>query len=546
MYVARDADGKQVALKELAFVQSPTLAAIAAFEREAKILRALEHPAIPRFVASFEEGEGVHVRYYLAQELVTGEALDARLGDHWFTEPEIIDLARQVLGVLVYLQGLSPMVIHRDIKPANLLARADGSIAVVDFGAAYVQGATAGSTTIGTFGYMPIEQLAGLVDATTDPYALGASLIHLLTRREPWRILQGSALEQINVSPALRAFLGKLVAAEPRDRFPNAAAALEALDRVAKGEPAPAAAEPPRPRRARWRPPVMAAAAAGVALAAASLGAAGYAYLASPGQAEVPPAGAYGGEPDRELAEMIAFKDEMCRCPVGDRACAERVSGKLERGARLTAGEAERERVAAILRETARCMKDAMSPSATLRLTLPPGVPGELYIDGAPAPGPAVVDGSEVPIAPGRHALRVVGPGGVACNAEGTFELGKTTTIHCIHVPPSSVPQDSTPHTVKPSTLEANRLRGTTRIEPDDATRQEIAKAGVARVVGAFRLCVDAAGEVVEVRKLKSTGFEAYDRKIDAEIQRWAFRPIQLGDTPVAVCTAVTFVYASP
>ncbi len=51
---------EQVALKELAFVQSPTLSAIAAFEREAKLLRALEHPAIPRFVASFEEGAGVH------------------------------------------------------------------------------------------------------------------------------------------------------------------------------------------------------------------------------------------------------------------------------------------------------------------------------------------------------------------------------------------------------------------------------------------------------------------------------------------------------
>src|SRR6185295_6128077 len=67
MYVARDADGKHVALKELAFVQSPSLEVVAAFEREAKFLRALEHAAIPRFVASFEEGEGVHTRYYLAQ-----------------------------------------------------------------------------------------------------------------------------------------------------------------------------------------------------------------------------------------------------------------------------------------------------------------------------------------------------------------------------------------------------------------------------------------------------------------------------------------------
>jgi serine/threonine protein kinase len=56
MYAARDVDGKQVALKELAFIQSPAADALTAFEREAKFLRALEHPAIPRFCASFQEG----------------------------------------------------------------------------------------------------------------------------------------------------------------------------------------------------------------------------------------------------------------------------------------------------------------------------------------------------------------------------------------------------------------------------------------------------------------------------------------------------------
>jgi serine/threonine protein kinase len=277
MYAARDTDGRQVALKELAFVQSPTLSAIAAFEREAKVLRALEHPAIPRFVASFEEGTGVHVRYYLAQELVSGQSLDARLEDHWFTEAEIIDLARQVLGVLVYLQSLSPMVIHRDIKPANLIARPDGSTAVVDFGAAHVQGSTAGSTSIGTFGYMPIEQLAGIIDATTDPYALGASLLHLLTRREPWRLLQGTSLEGANLSPALREFLGTLVAPEPRHRFPNAAAALAALEQAAAAKDE--APRSPKPVRARWRRTVFPIGAA--ALVAAGLGAAGHAYVSS-------------------------------------------------------------------------------------------------------------------------------------------------------------------------------------------------------------------------------------------------------------------------
>lgn len=228
MYVARDADGKQVALKELAFVQAPTASTIEAFEREAKFLRALAHPAIPRFLASFDEGRGVHARYYLAQELVAGTELD-RIDEHWYSEAEIVDIARQVLDVLVYLQSLSPMVIHRDIKPANLIKRADGKIAVVDFGAAYVDGSTVGATTVGTFGYMPTEQLAGIVDATTDLYALGASLLYLLTRQEPWRLAQSKTTP--NVSAPLRAFLDKLTASDPNARFQSAKQALAVLDR---------------------------------------------------------------------------------------------------------------------------------------------------------------------------------------------------------------------------------------------------------------------------------------------------------------------------
>ena len=231
MYVAHDADGKQVALKELAFVQAPSQSTIDAFEREAKFLRALEHPSIPRFVASFEEGRGVHARYYLAQELVDGTSLD-RIEQRWYTEDEIVEVARQVLGILVYLQSLSPMIVHRDVKPANLIRRRDGTIALVDFGAAYVDGATAGLTTVGTFGYMPVEQLAGIVDATTDLYALGASLLYLLTRQEPWRLAQTRTT--VNVAAPLRAYLDKLTATDPRERFASAKEALAMMDRRAE------------------------------------------------------------------------------------------------------------------------------------------------------------------------------------------------------------------------------------------------------------------------------------------------------------------------
>ena len=237
LYVAVDGNGKRVALKELAFVQAPTLESLAAFDRETKFLRALSHPSIPKFHASFIEGTGIHTRMYIAQDLVEGQSLLARLSDHWFAEAEIIAIARHVLDILVYLQSLSPMVFHRDIKPANLIARADGSIALVDFGAARDVSETMGNTAVGTFGYMPMEQMAGVYDATTDLYALGATLLHLLTRREPWKLLDGGGVG-VNVSPGLRAYLDRLCAPRRGDRFPDARAALAAIGDLRAPAPA--------------------------------------------------------------------------------------------------------------------------------------------------------------------------------------------------------------------------------------------------------------------------------------------------------------------
>jgi len=230
MYLARDAHGNAVALKELAFVQAPHPDAVAAFEREARLLRQLSHPQIPRFLAAFREGEGVHTRLYLAQEYVEGQSLQDHLATHQFSEAEARDVAQQVLSILEYLQGLAPMVFHRDIKPANLIRRADGRIALVDFGAARDLGSTVGATLVGTFGYMPVEQMGGIVDASTDLYALGATLCHLLSRRPPWKLVEDpQALERLNVSRGFRDYLARLTARQPADRYPSAAAAAQGL-----------------------------------------------------------------------------------------------------------------------------------------------------------------------------------------------------------------------------------------------------------------------------------------------------------------------------
>ncbi|HZN95631.1 MAG TPA: serine/threonine-protein kinase, partial [Myxococcales bacterium] len=243
MYVAEDAGGRKVALKELLFAAVPTLQQLEAFEREGRLLLQLEHPRIPRVVDSFKEGEGTGTRFYLAQELVEGESLWQRLHAGTFDEPQARDVAAQVLDVLAYLHGRTPRVIHRDVKPHNLIARPDGVIALVDFGAAreLASGVTHQATLVGTYGYMPPDQLAGTVDPTCDLYALGATLMHLLTGRPPEKLvnddLELGAAVSFNVSAEFARFVRKLAAKAHARRFPTAEAAAAALKALPPVQP---------------------------------------------------------------------------------------------------------------------------------------------------------------------------------------------------------------------------------------------------------------------------------------------------------------------
>jgi Protein kinase domain len=221
-----------VALKELVFALVPTAEQLDAFEREAKVLESISHPQVPRFVESFREGEGPALRLYLAQELVEGEPLSDRLRAGAIDEAEARGIARQLLQILRHLHERG--IVHRDVKPANVLRRPDGTLVLVDFGAARaLEGVTYGATLVGTFGYMPPEQLGGTVDATSDLYALGATLVHLLGRRAPADILGPDLelrLDHLHVSPGFRAFLSRLTARTRGSRPASAAEALRLLD----------------------------------------------------------------------------------------------------------------------------------------------------------------------------------------------------------------------------------------------------------------------------------------------------------------------------
>ncbi|WP_224248221.1 serine/threonine protein kinase [Hyalangium gracile] len=287
MFLA-EKDGRRVALKELLFALVPDAARLDGFEREAEFLRQLKHPRIPRLLASFREGSGVHTRLYLAQEFVEGRSLLEELEEHRFTEHEVRRVARQVLEVLIYLHELSPQVIHRDLKPANLMRRPDGEIALVDFGSArdLVRGATHRSTLVGTFGYMPPEQLGGTVDETSDLYALGATLIHLLSRKAPDELLRpGMEIafeEQVNASAGMKAFLARLTERDRGQRFPSARAALAALDALERPRPV-AGAGHQRPSQARLF--TLMGVAAGMVLAGAV---GGFLLLSSPARVAPP------------------------------------------------------------------------------------------------------------------------------------------------------------------------------------------------------------------------------------------------------------------
>jgi len=256
VYRARSPDGTIVALKELQFASVPGAQQIDAFEREAATLQTLNHPRIPRYVASFADGEGVHLRLYLAAEFIEGEPLSARIARGPLSATELRDVAGQVLAVLVYLHRLR--VLHRDIKPDNLIVRPGGELIVVDFGSArQLSGSrTYGSTLVGTFGYMPAEQLGGTVDATSDLYALGATLLHAATGKPPSELLTSDMALRVPRDAPLHDLIARLVQPRREKRIQSAAAALEGL-------------EHPPPRR-QVRPRFAVLAAAGLAVTALS------------------------------------------------------------------------------------------------------------------------------------------------------------------------------------------------------------------------------------------------------------------------------------
>lgn len=237
-YAAQELQGNhQVALKSLSLWRMKDFKVMELFEREARILKQLQHPNIPRYLDYFEVDEPDNRYFYLAQELVEGRSLATLIeADSCPDEAMVSAIAAQILEILIYLQQLAPPVLHRDIKPQNIIQRSDGQLFLVDFGAVqdtYQNTLTGGSTVVGTYGYIAPEQFSGQATLATDLYSLGATLLFLLSRKDPaelpQRKLKIDFRPHIQVSPAFADWLDHLLDPIAEDRFQSAKETLAVL-----------------------------------------------------------------------------------------------------------------------------------------------------------------------------------------------------------------------------------------------------------------------------------------------------------------------------
>ena len=270
------------ALKETFYAANEELRQ--AFKREARMLASLSHDAFPRVSHYFTEDDGC----FLVMELIHGDDLDKLLSKRVapFEQEQVLTWADQILDALEDLH--TGGIVHRDIKPSNLKLTPKGKIKLLDFGIAKgtLEGETTLLTTVGslaaaTFQYAPLEQVLKAspqhqmmlsvvssdkviemmrrgTDATSDLYALAATLYQLLTKRLPadaptralaiWSGQPDRLIPAHKVNPQISnqvsEVLQKAMRLDRRERYQSAAEMRRMLKGAVKPVTAPDSAAP--------------------------------------------------------------------------------------------------------------------------------------------------------------------------------------------------------------------------------------------------------------------------------------------------------------
>jgi len=242
------------------------------FKREVSALLTLDHPGIPA-IHGYWTAHRVAGPMYLAMDYIPGKTLADVQEEYSGRVPrqQVVDWGIGLCDVLAYLHSRTPPFVFRDIKPANVMIHAShGNPVLIDFGLAR-QIVAVGGTAVGTWGYVPFEQVLGKAEARSDLYALGAMMHSLLSGRQPdveyrralrngldlERALRGlfPPLESLvpGIAPALSQVIVTATQFDARDRFASAEDMADALRRALALAPAsPASVRRPFARRLFW------------------------------------------------------------------------------------------------------------------------------------------------------------------------------------------------------------------------------------------------------------------------------------------------------
>lgn len=216
-------------------------------ERQADLRATMIHPSIPRIFDYF----ATETHSYLVRELVRGFNLEEILDSHkgFLKEKIVLHWAIQLCGALevLHTHPVHPMV-FRDLKPNNIMVNSVNRVFLVDFELARVFPPRFFDENkkefshfkkgfpIGTKGYSPPEQYRGIVIPCSDVYALGATLHHLLTRRDPRKekpfTFQNYPVRSLNpaVSKGMEMIVMRAVQPKPSQRFSTAREMGQALE----------------------------------------------------------------------------------------------------------------------------------------------------------------------------------------------------------------------------------------------------------------------------------------------------------------------------
>jgi serine/threonine-protein kinase len=244
VFVARDPDGRQVALKVL----HPQLAVSVTadrFLREISFLSKIDHPRMTKLI---DYGESEYLVYYV-MEFVQGPSLRSYLDRSRQTNfSDAVHIADDLLDALSYAHALG--LVHRDVKPENILLDRDGAV-LVDFGIARAVAEsgtdrlTRSGFAVGTSAYMSPEQVEGAddIDHRSDLYSLGCVLFECLAGRPPFTASREEVVLRMHlkgevpdvrefredVPTGVATFIQKAMAHHPGDRYADAVGMREAL-----------------------------------------------------------------------------------------------------------------------------------------------------------------------------------------------------------------------------------------------------------------------------------------------------------------------------